>query len=428
MFFLRYAIKSVIQRRRQYASLFAVCAVSVCIIMCLIGICDGMLRSLNNKAVQYYGGELQLICGNKWIMDNPDEKIEAITEALDEMHIKNFCSKRFDYDGVNTEFYFEGANTFCRILKGINFEDEAELLKNFTLVSGSVAEGGKGTILISQPVAEKLGCQAGDSITVMMKTVYGYTNTMQMKVAAVFQDSSLFGMYTSYMDIRSLREISGYPSSYVNRIGIFTPNHSMSTKEINALQDKLSVKFNMDDIPKNKEAFQKEAVAKTNEPLYGLITLDANRPEVVMMQNALMIVVYLIIIPLILIVAVGIGCTYRVVILKRITETSTFRALGLNSRGVEKLFFTEVLMILLFGFITGTAVSFAVSAIAGCFNFSFIPAFDLFLTGGHIVSVYAPVKMIAVLLIISVTTLGAVYLTLRKIINISPAKAFMATT
>ncbi|MCF0242577.1 MAG: FtsX-like permease family protein [Treponema sp.] len=428
MFYFRYALKSVFQRRKQYTSLFAVCSVSVCIILCLIGICDGMLKSLNNKAVQYYGGELQFISGDKFQLDSPDEKIQIITKHLNEMGIKNYCSKRFDYDGVNTQFYYEGAETFCRILKGIDFKQESELLKNFTLVSGGVENAGTGNILISQPVAEKLGCKAGDNITVMMNTIYGYTNTMQMTVAAVFQDSSLFGMYTSYISLDSLREITGYPSNYVNRIGIYTPGITLSKKQVSLLQEKLSNDFFMAPIPERKDVFINESWTKYDKPVYALITLDANRPEVVMMQSALQIVVYLIIIPLILIVAIGIGCTYRVVILKRITETSTFRALGLNRLGVSKLFFTEVLLILILGFLIGTSLSFVLGSIAGVFNFSFIPAFDLFLTGGKIVSCYSAFKILLVLLIISVTTLFSVFLTLRKITKISPATAFMATT
>jgi len=426
VFFLTYAWKSLVQRRRQYISLFSVCTLSVCVIISLLSIFDGMLNALNAKSIQFYGGELQVICGNRWLIEYSDSKKNIIEESLQEMNIKGDVFKRFDLDGSNSQLYFEGANTFCRILKGVDFAAEKKLFENCTFTEGDAINASGDCILISKPVAEKLGCHAGDFITLMMKTLNGYTNTRKYVVKGIFQDSSLFGMYTSYIDIDSLRDISEYPEDFVNRLSIYNPNYRFSRKDINKLQGLLSKNLNMAPIPKQKEVIGDES-SNFNEALYALITLDANRPEVVMMSNALQLILYLMIVPLVLIVAIGIGCSYRVVILKRIVETSTFRALGLKSGGIERLFFTEVFLILLVGFVLGTGLSFAVTSIIGQFNFSFIPAFDLFLIGGRIKADYSFWKTVFILVIISVSTLICVFVTLRNIIHLSPAKAFATT-
>lgn len=427
MFYFKYALKSLVQRRKQYISLFAVCSVSVCIILAVTAVSDGMLKALNTKAVQYYGGELQLANGNIYAIDNPDEKVQLIKETLSEMGIESEVYKRFDYDGANTQFYFEGATTLSRILKGINIEDEKNLLDVFTFTERAEFSDAEDYILFSQPIAKLLGIHAGDSVTVLTNTIYGYSNTLNLTVLGIFQDSSLFGMYTAYLDINSLTKLAGYPEDYVNRLGIYTHNNSITNKQLEVLQEKLSGKIPMAPIPENKDKFFSEAPRMYEGNIYGLITLDANRPEVVMMTKALKLIVYLIIIPLVLIVAIGIGCSYRVVILKRIIETSTFRALGLKSKGVVKLFFAEVFLILVFGFIIGIIFSFILSGIIGCINFSFIPAFDLFLIGGKIVPDYSFIKTVCILAGISAATLVSVFLTLNKIIHLSPAKAFSAT-
>ena len=430
MFYFKYALKSLIQRRRQYVSLFVVCTISVCIIISLLSICDGMLKALNTKAVQYYGGELQFYCGDTYVFTDADEKIKLLQQYFDENNIEVSFYKRFDGDASNCQLYFEGENSFARILKGIDFSEEKELLKTFTFSEEKLNNSYQNKILISDPIAQKLRVHAGDSITLLLKTLDGYTNTMDLYVSGIYKDSSLFGMYTVYLDIDCLRKISCYDKysiPYINRIGINVKNKSLSNKDIKRLQLYLSENCNMAPLPNSKEEFFYFAVAHKETPVYALITLDANRPEVVMMSNALRLIVYLIIIPLVLIVAIGISCSYRVVILKRIVETSTFRALGLKARGVEKLFFTEVLMILLVGFIVGTVLSFAVTAIIGHFNFSFIPAFDLFLIGGRIKADYSFWKIIFVLFIIAFSTLTGVFVTLRNIIRLSPAKAFATT-
>ena len=205
MFYFKYALKSLIQRRRQYVSLFSVCTISVCIIISLLSICDGMLKALNTKAVQYYGGELQFLCSNTWGIENPEEKESVILEILSEKNIKASCYARFDFDGDSSQFYFEGATAFCRVLKGIDFVKEKDLLKCVTFVEGDFSSIGEKSILISEPVSKKLGCHFGDSLTVMVKTASGYINTMDLVVSGIFQDSSLFGMYTSYLDISCLK-------------------------------------------------------------------------------------------------------------------------------------------------------------------------------------------------------------------------------
>ena len=58
MFYFVIAIKSIFERRRQYKSLFAVCAVGVCIMLCALMVTDGMVKSMNEKARQYYGGDI----------------------------------------------------------------------------------------------------------------------------------------------------------------------------------------------------------------------------------------------------------------------------------------------------------------------------------------------------------------------------------
>lgn len=427
MFYFNYALKSLMQRRKQYTSLFAVCSVSVCIILAITAISDGMLRALNTKAIQYYGGELQFVSGGNFLINDSDEKAQIIRDALSEMGIESEVYKRFDYDGANTQFYFEGTTTLTRILKGFNINDEKRLLDAFNFTERIEISEAHDYILISQPIAKLLGIHAGDSVTILTNTIHGYSNTMNLTVLGIFQDSSLFGMYTAYLDINSLIKLADYPEDYVNRLGIYTPGVSLSDKQIETLQEKLSEKLTMAPIPDNKDEFYRETPEKYEGDVYGLITLDANRPEIVMMTRALKLIVYLIIIPLVLIVAIGIGCSYRVVILKRIVETSTFRALGLKSKGVVKLFFAEVFLILVFGFIIGIIFSFILSGIISCFNFSFIPAFDLFLIGGKIAPVYSFVKTICILAGISAATLVSVTLTLNKIIHLSPAKAFSTT-
>ena len=426
MFYVPFALKSLVQRHRQYSSLFAVCTAAVCIILGVIMITDGMLKALYSKAEQYYGGDIQFMGGSDYSLPNSDELIQKIRPLLPQ---GTEIYKRFDYDGQSSSFYYEGENARSRIIKGVDFTEEKTLFSRFTFTEGSATERTEHDgILLSKPIARKLGVHAGDSITIFMNTVYGYNNTMTVVVQGIFQDSSLFGMYTSYLDIEALRNISGYNDTYVNRICLYYPDKKPSAKDVAALQRSLEKQLNMFPLPADKQQFY-DAMAsdKWQKPLYALVTLEANKAEITMMTSALRTVVMLIIIPLIIIVAVGIGSSYRVIVIKRTVETGTFRALGLRPSGVIKLFSAESAFLLAAGFACGLILSLIASSIVSLFDFSFIPAFDLFLMGGHIRPYIDGLKTAAVLGIIAVTTLASVLFTLRSLVHVSPAGAFAAT-
>ena len=146
-----------------------------------------------------------------------------------------------------------------------------------------------------------------------------------------------------------------------------------------------------------------------------------------MVIKALSFVTLLITVILVAIIAVGIGSTYRVIVMKRITEIGIYRAIGMNSRGVKKVFLFETLFLLLAGFICGIVLAGLISLLVSYLNLSVIPAFDIFLTAGRLLPKFNPAKWLLLLGIIAVTTILSVLFTIRNIVHISPVNAFATT-
>ena len=319
-FYAKLAVKSILQNRAQYRSLFAVCLFGVAIILASILITDGMVQAVQQRAKLYYGGDLQFMGGsNNFDIQNPEEFIEKIRPLVAD-DVKFY--KRFDYDARNSAFYYEGQKIRQRVFKGVDFEAEAELFASFTFVEGGVTVTPEhNTMIISEPIAKRLGLHAGDLITLQLYTIGKYTNTINLVVSGIFQDASLFGMYTSYIDIQSLRTATGYSENYTNRICLNYGKRSPTEKEVLSLQSGLEKQFNMFHLTDDKQAFY--AVLFDNvspKPVYALITLDANIKDLQMVIKALSFVTLLITVILVSIIAVGIGSTYRVIVMKRITE------------------------------------------------------------------------------------------------------------
>jgi ABC-type lipoprotein release transport system permease subunit len=79
--------------------------------------------------------------------------------------------RRFDYDGSASSLYFEGGSSRIRIIKGVDFQAEQALFSRFTFVEGNAVERSKNaSILLSEPVARKLGVHIGDNVTIFMRT------------------------------------------------------------------------------------------------------------------------------------------------------------------------------------------------------------------------------------------------------------------
>ena len=428
MFYFKIAIKSIIERRRQYKSLFAVCAVGICLMLSAIMITDGMIASMNEKARQYYGGDLQLLGGKSLSNDesDADKAIEILKECIDDDSV--VIAKRYNYDARNESFYFEGMSVRQRVIYGVDFQHEKSLFEKFTFVEGTYYNPEiENLVLISQPLAKKLGCHVGDEITLYMTTADGYKNTSNFVVTGIFQDSSVFGMYTSYVNYSGLMKVADMNPPQVNRICMYYPDGMPSLIERMKLQKKLEAKVDMYPLGMDKEDFYKEFETHTTDK-YVLISLESNVSNLKLLVQALQLIVIAIIVLLAIIISVGISSTYRVIVIKRSVESGTLRALGMNPSGIMRLFITEAFTLLLAGGLTGFIFSLIIAKIASLFNLSFISGFDLFLTGGYLLPDINGLKILGFVTVIIVTTLVSVLFTLRKLVRVSPVGAITATT
>ena len=425
MFFSNLAIHSLFNNRRQYISLFMVCLIGVSLILSAVSITDGMFSTVRYKARQYYGGDIQFLGGWDIGKTNADEEIEILREVLPH-DVQIF--KRLDHDAASFHFFFEGNSVRQRVLKGVNFDDEKDLFKLFKFSSGGAySNDTHNSVIISKSLASRLGVQVGDEILLEGNTIYGSTNTITLVLSGIFQDTSLFGMYTSYLDIRALQQILLFPDNYVNRINFYYGDKQPTVQQIKALQAKLSEKFNMYPLTNNKQNFYDALNSPKDQPLYAIITLDANIVDLEVLIDAIKAVIILVTVILILIISIGIGSTYKVIVMKRITEIGTYRAIGMKPSGVTLLFVTETLFLLTVGFISGIIMTFIITFVLSRFDFSFIPAFDMFLMKGCLVPNYNVPKALGLMSIITVTTLISVLFTIRKAVHISPVGA-LATT
>ncbi len=428
MYGLKMGLRSLLYRKKQYISLFLVCTVGVGISLFCLFLVEGMLNSLEAKAKLYYGGDFTFIGGqNELTFPNVDDFIEKLTPVFPSGSV---VSSRFDFDADYSSFYFEGIEARQRVIKGIDFSKEMKLFQGFNYLEGNPLKmAGSNGVLLSEPIAETLGVQVGDSITFLLKTIKGYTNTVVLEVHGIFRDSSLFGMYTSYMDISCLRKSYDVAQTWANRICIdFPADFKITQERVENFQTQLEQKFTMFPLVDDKEIFYESLLNKRfSEPHYALVDLYANLEDLKVLIDAMKIVATFVILILMVIIMVGVSSTYRVIVMKRINEIGIYKAIGMNRMGIFSVLLSETSLLILVGCVAGIIFSWILCGGISLFSFSFIPAFDIFLVDGKLLPKISFLQSVLISVLVYVTTTFAVLFSVQKSVKMTPVDALGVT-
>ncbi len=428
MYGLKMGLRSLLYRKKQYLSLFLVCTVGVGISLFCLFLVEGMLNSLEAKAKLYYGGDFTFIGGqNELTFPNVDDFIEKLTPVFPSGSV---VSSRFDFDADYSSFYFEGIEARQRVIKGIDFSKEMKLFQGFNYLEGNPLKmAGSNGVLLSEPIAETLGVQVGDSITFLLKTIKGYTNTVVLEVHGIFRDSSLFGMYTSYMDISCLRKSYDVAQTWANRICIdFPADFKITQERVENFQTQLEQKFTMFPLVDDKEIFYESLLNKRfSEPHYALVDLYANLEDLKVLIDAMKIVATFVILILMVIIMVGVSSTYRVIVMKRINEIGIYKAIGMNRMGIFSVLLSETSLLILVGCVAGIIFSWILCGGISLFSFSFIPAFDIFLVDGKLLPKISFLQSVLISVLVYVTTTFAVLFSVQKSVRMTPVDALGVT-
>lgn len=423
MFYSKIAIRSLFSKWRQYVSLFLVCSVGFGFSLFCLFLVNGMLDSLQMKAKVFYGGDFQFIGGKgRLLFDDENEFLPGIKKTFGDDVL---VFSRLDYDGRNAALYFDGQEIRQKVIKGVDFELEKPLFSQMNFISGGIDgmnEG--GGILISSAVADKTGAKIGDAVTVMLKTDSGMTNTIQLSVMGIFQDSSVFGIYTTYIYIGDLRKAYAVSGNYANRIGIYLNGKTASSDDYRSYLKNLESLFNMYGSVSDKYVFYDDLLGnKFDSEIYALIPLSANMSELKIVIDAMKLVSFLIVVILVIIVVVGISSTYRVIVMKRITEIGIYKAIGMERNSIYKILLTESSALVVFGSLLGFFLYIILAEIISQFDFSVIPSFDIFLNNGSIVPLMKSSWVLALFVFVLVTTVTAVLFSIKKAVNVTPVQA-----
>ena len=322
---------------------------------------------------------------------------------------------------------------------GVDFSVETNVFDNMARIAGDVSLMSQAKMLIvPEKVANELGVTAGESILIRASTVTGQQNLVEWTIAAVIADPEGLNEVTNYANLSDVNGLIGLPPEAYQQLNLVLGQIS----DMDAIRDRLLAYFGEQASvqPADEENPMKRRmmgmsgnlIEHIDEPWQGtrftVTNLNDAMSDVLSLIGALEAISLAVFVVMLLIIMVGITNAYRMVILERVQEIGTLRAMGAQRSWIFRLFIAESVLTALMGASVGIVCAFILAAVLG----------TLTLPGGGPLAMFAvtgqlqfPLSWLAVLVPLVVTALvaaGAVYFPARKAANMAPGDALRAAS
>ncbi|MBT3272895.1 MAG: FtsX-like permease family protein [Spirochaetales bacterium] len=357
----------------------------------------------------------------------------VLKNAVDDLEIPyRYLTRRSEFRGT---LMFQGESVSQTVV-GTDWGDESLLKDRMVLVQGSfenLISDPRG-IIISDKIAEILKVEIGDRIIVRLRTVTGQQNVGEFNLAAVSYDPGLLGSLSVYGNLCYVNELLAIDCDEYMTFGLLLEKLSEIDKYADPLFDKLDSLLSMfprkadtgDDRNPVMAMFDQADEEEWEGTRYRFFTLNealSEADQIVRILNTTGLVILLI---LFFIIMVGITNTFRMIMIERIKEIGTMRALGMQKGGVRNLFLLEAVLLSLGGALGGLILAgIAMFVLSRIFWGLDSPIFIL-LDNGYMTFRLVPLQVLLHFGIVSILTVVAALIPARKAAAMPPVDALRA--
>ena len=255
---------------------------------------------------------------------------------------------------------------------GNNDDLKALFSSNIKLASGKSTDcfGSKG-VIVSEPLAKKLGVAAGKKIEVNWKGKFEQPKSpLLAEVTGTFKPDKNTGTDVIYMN-----ESVFYPAYY----GTLPDEKAEAGKYFYPAKDApffaaLGKEFVNLDRTRSTEDLQRKMREVTRKKIKAA-TIDVNSmyesaSDVLKLEGALNLITLGAVLVLFFIILVGVINTLRMTIRERTREIGTIRAIGMQAGDVRRIFILETAFLTLFSALAGTVLAFIVMGVMSLIPFN----------------------------------------------------------
>jgi ABC-type lipoprotein release transport system permease subunit len=394
---LQLAMTYLFRYRRRYFFLFLALVFGFSIVTVITSVKDGMYENVYQAAQSHYAGDLVTLGYDKrftqWNHLGKNDVIRIFKAAEDTGLNPSRVVLRTNFPDKGI-VYYNGAALKLKYVIGIDWDAEEPYFKNLTYASPPLEPlaGDEGMVL-SGPVARKLGIRRGDSLILEAETKTGQKNTGNFVVQAIVEDSTIFGYYKAYISRRVLNRLLDFNEDECSNIGFyFNERHNLEEKKA-LFQQQLEKQVNVGPLVKTRAELDRETSLSWDGVRVFALTIPVYLSEVADLLGAMNILTYFLYIMMLLIILVSASVTYRLILHERTKELGTMRAIGFYESDVRHVLMLETLGLGIVSLIGGFILVGIINWALGFLSFSWFPSFDIFLRNGKLTALYLPATM-----------------------------------
>ncbi|MDR2602765.1 MAG: FtsX-like permease family protein [Spirochaetaceae bacterium] len=398
------SLKYLIRHRKRYFFLFCALSFGFCAVTVIMSIKDGMERNVFLSAQSHYSGDVVVMgrdAESEISGHISNEYIQIINSAV--LRSKKTPVKqimRTQYFG-DANLFHDGENVTAKYILGVDWEAEADYInalsydsridfevKNSKLKKAPPLKLTEESILLSQPLAEKINARAGDKIILEVENAAGQMDTAYFVAAGVFKDNSIFGFYKCFTSRARLNALSGFKPDECSVIGLYFTGEKEAEEARADLQKNLEGKLQISGYTRNRAEWRGELAKNWDGIMIFLLSLPVFLTEVTDILSSINLISFILYIMMLMIIFVSAAVTYRLIFHERIKEIGAMRAIGFSSGAIVAVLALETAFLSIVSIASGFILALIVNKCFSFVSFSWIPGLDTFLEGGRLSVVY----------------------------------------
>jgi len=376
----RLGIKYLYRYRRRYGFLLIALVFCFSVVSFITSTKDGMYDNVYFAAQSHYAGDIVAVGFGEYYQIKPDV-ISAVLEGakLSGINPKYTVLRTISHYDI---IYYNGNSLSLKYLIGCDWENEKHLLSKMDFSSPVISPLDYDSIILSTPLAERLGVVVGDSI-ILEHEADKQKNTGRYIVKGIVNDASIFGYYKVYISRLNMNRLSLYDDDDCTTIGFFFDNHSSAEKKRRTLQNFLSDKLEMGPLVYDRDGLGEGPGNK----LY-LLTLPVYLSEVSDLLDAMNLITYFLYGMMLIIIFASASVTYRLILHERAKEMGVMRSIGFFGGDLRLVLWTEVIILGIISLFAGFLLALVLNFAASFISFSWFPSFEIFLKNGRLTPIY----------------------------------------
>jgi putative ABC transport system permease protein len=429
------ALRNLSRQKRRSILIAGAVALGVFIILTVNAFSAGSVRILKENIANMVGGHVFISMERRqengkvqsYIID--DSKLVEIAKGLGSS--EGEISRSVEASGT---LIHGGNSVLMPNMIGVDWQDQdlRGLDRQLGIGATDLAaiRADKQALIISRRTASRLKVDLGDNVIFRMQTISGQYNVGDFVVRFITSDDSdvmsiVAFAYQSYIaGLLDLPDPTAYTNFQIklNSIDI-APVYAQLFRQqagaIYSLKDQVAPSFDFSSsvmkISDNVSEWTGErlAISTVNEMLAPMTSL----------VDGIFIISIAVFIVLMLITVIGISNTFRMILLERVGEIGTMRALGIQRPKVRSLILYEAWFLSLVGFGAGLGLSLVTQGLLSLINFGTESAMTMFLLNGHLNFRLELASLVPVLILVSGFTVLAAWGPARKAAKLEPAQA-----